>query len=316
MDAVQAFNLRLANNETYTFKPFEQPPQGSFPFALCDLDLEVRLMPRSVAAAAAQSPIVRVDTDQLARVFLAQAVDTVVAVNQVGCACVPLPSGALTSESPLAAWRAVHPAPCPDHFHLLRMYVHQAERGLCSESLPAPGWTNQARPHPPMCSRAARGGTPSPPLHAAGLRAEASPHPPFVPQSYVLAVEEAAPCHAGQPGGPVNLILRVTAANTLEEEQQERLLAGYHCYRGLLMPQTKLYFSALRPPHQGEVNAKANTQLHLPKDDSAANPTQTRRPMQPFGARSALPWLAEVVCLKVCPASLLTPLPRLRYFSK
>jgi len=165
MDSVQAFNLRLAKNEVYTFKPFEVPPQGStMPFDLCDLDLEVRLLPRSLVAARALAPIVRVDTNKLAQAFQEQALGSVVAMNQ----------------------------------------------------------------------------------------------------SFVLAMEEEAPDIKDTTSGSrpmVDVALRVTCANTLEEEEQAQILAGYHCYRGLLTPHTKLYFNAIRPSQNGSSHQSGGGEL-------------------------------------------------------
>jgi hypothetical protein len=61
-------------------------------------------------------------------------------------------------------------------------------------------------------------------------------------QSYVLKVP------ASEDGVDTQqlLALRVTCTNSLSEDQQTSVV-GYHCFRGLMTPGTKLYFNAVRP---------------------------------------------------------------------
>lgn len=42
----------------------------------------------------------------------------------------------------------------------------------------------------------------------------------------------------------VQLVLRITATNTLAPEEQEEAI-GYHCFRGRLAPETQVYLHAL-----------------------------------------------------------------------
>ncbi|KAL4437011.1 hypothetical protein ABPG75_004150 [Micractinium tetrahymenae] len=55
------------------------------------------------------------------------------------------------------------------------------------------------------------------------------------------AASTSAPAGTAGAAQGLKLLLRVTATNTLDAEAQEEQL-GYHCYRGLLTPETQIFF--------------------------------------------------------------------------
>lgn len=168
-------------------RPFEVPTQT--PFQLRDLDCEVRVLTRLGSEATTNlAPFIHVDTNVLDEAFLAQALENVVAVNQV-----------MVAEGE-------------------RLHMSMCAHGLSDHKLA----------HTPMMAQH--------PL----------PHTLLHLQSFVLRVP-ATLKGGDQPQGSDNLQLavRVTCVNTLSEEEQASQLAGYHCYRGMVTADTKLFFNVL-----------------------------------------------------------------------
>ncbi|KAK9814395.1 hypothetical protein WJX72_005174 [[Myrmecia] bisecta] len=74
---------------------------------------------------------------------------------------------------------------------------------------------------------------------------------------HVLAVtQQLVLTHEG-----ANLVIRVTGAHALDEEAREEAV-GYHCFRGLLTPETQIFLTAKSPGDQGGAASSCTASHH------------------------------------------------------